>query len=169
MNGRPSRLDADVEGIVAAFQASDCTELHIRFPGFELHLSTETTHQDGESTTRAIYRQAAAENAPLRTPTASPAPGNSSVPAAIAAPVSGATLVRAPYLGIFYRAPKPGDAPYVTLGQTVGAGADLCLIEVMKLFTAVRAPAAGTIAQILAEDGAMVEADQPLFAIAPPD
>jgi acetyl-CoA carboxylase biotin carboxyl carrier protein len=55
----------------------------------------------------------------------------------------------------------------VTLGQTVEAGTDLCLIEVMKLFTAVRATESGTIAQILVEDGAMVEADQPLFAIAP--
>lgn len=77
----------------------------------------------------------------------------------------GAIIVSAPNLGTFYRAPKPGAANYVEVGSKVNAGDELCLIEVMKLFTAVRAEAAGTVHSVLVEDGAMVEGGQPLFAL----
>jgi biotin carboxyl carrier protein len=81
--------------------------------------------------------------------------------------LDGGEISRAPYLGTFYRAPKPGEASFVELGATVGAESELCLVEVMKLFTSVRAGIAGTIAHVLAVDGQMVEAGQPLFAIEP--
>ena len=75
--------------------------------------------------------------------------------------------VRAPNLGTFYRAPKPGAAPYVSVGQTVDADAEVCLIEVMKLFTSVLAGVAGTVRKVLVEDAELVEYDQPLFLIEP--
>lgn len=50
-------------------------------------------------------------------------------------------VVEAPNLGTFYRSPKPGAPPFVEIGQEVQKGAELCLIEVMKLFTSVRAEA----------------------------
>ena len=76
-------------------------------------------------------------------------------------------MVCAPYLGTFYRSPKPGSPPYVEVGSTVSAESELCLVEVMKLFTAVRAGVAGMIVQIMASDGELVTADQPLFAVMP--
>jgi acetyl-CoA carboxylase biotin carboxyl carrier protein len=79
----------------------------------------------------------------------------------------GCEVVRAPYLGTFYRAPKPGEPHFVELGQTIEAGTDLCLVEVMKLFTAVRSETRGIIRQILAVDGQMVEEGAPLFALEP--
>ena len=156
---------ADVEAIVEAFQASDCTELHIRFPGFELHLST-----DGR--TGGAGERSSEQPSPSFQPQApsSPAAAMASPPPAVSSDggrLDGYTVVRAPYLGVFYRGPKPGDPPYVEVGQAVQAESDVCLVEVMKLFTAVRAGVAGRIARVLAQDGAMVEADQPLFAISP--
>ena len=59
------------------------------------------------------------------------------------------SLVRAPNLGTFYRAPKPGAAPYVAIGQKVEAETEVCLIEVMKLFTSVCAGVAGTVREVL--------------------
>jgi acetyl-CoA carboxylase biotin carboxyl carrier protein len=79
----------------------------------------------------------------------------------------GAVVVRAPYMGTFYRAPKPGAPAYVELGSEVTADTELCLVEVMKLFTAVRSPVAGRVHAILATDGQMVEANQPIFAVLP--
>ena len=78
-----------------------------------------------------------------------------------------AVIISAPNLGTFYRAPKPGSAPYVEIGGTVAVGDELCLIEVMKLFTSVCAQQPGRLHAILAEDGVMVEAGQPLFAMVP--
>jgi acetyl-CoA carboxylase biotin carboxyl carrier protein len=76
-----------------------------------------------------------------------------------------AFIVTAPNLGTFYRAPKPGAEDYVKVGSQVQAGDEVCLIEVMKLFTAVRSNVSGRIHSVLAEDGSMVEAGQPLFAV----
>ncbi len=75
--------------------------------------------------------------------------------------------MRAPNLGTFYRSPKPGAAPYVTVGQTVGADTEVCLIEVMKLFTSVLAGVGGAVRRVLVEDAELVEYDQPLFLIEP--
>lgn len=73
--------------------------------------------------------------------------------------------VKAPNLGTFYRSPKPGSPPFVQVGQKVESGTELCLIEVMKLFTSVRADQGGTIRHIAAADAELVEGGQPLMYI----
>jgi acetyl-CoA carboxylase biotin carboxyl carrier protein len=62
----------------------------------------------------------------------------------------------APLPGIFYRAPQPGAPPFVELGSTVGPDTVIGIIETMKLMNPVHAGGSGTIATILAENGAMV-------------
>jgi biotin carboxyl carrier protein len=75
--------------------------------------------------------------------------------------------ITAPNLGTFYRSPKPGSPPFVELGQRVSAETEICLIEVMKLFTSVKAGVAGTIRRIDATDADLVEGGQTLFHIEP--
>jgi len=75
--------------------------------------------------------------------------------------------VVAPNLGTFYRSPKPGSPPFVEIGQRVAANTEICLIEVMKLFTSVKAGVAGTIRRIDATDADLVEGGQTLFHIEP--
>lgn len=67
--------------------------------------------------------------------------------------------------GTFYCRAAPDEAPYVSAGERVSAGDTLCLIEVMKLYTTIEATADGIVDSILAEDGKLVEFDQPLFVI----
>lgn len=74
--------------------------------------------------------------------------------------------VVAPNLGTFYRSPKPGAPPFVELGQVVTAGTEICLLEVMKLFTSVFAGVSGKVAKICAADAELVEGGQVLFYIA---
>ena len=66
-------------------------------------------------------------------------------------------------VGTFYRAPAPDKPAFVEVGSTVAPGNPVCLIEVMKLFTAVEAPEDGTIAEIAQDDGSTIEFDQLLF------
>ena len=73
----------------------------------------------------------------------------------------------APLLGTFYRAPKPGAAPFVEVGAVVAEDTIIGIIEVMKLMNTVRAGTAGAIAEICVEDGALVEFGQVLLRIAP--
>lgn len=74
-------------------------------------------------------------------------------------------LVRAPMLGTFYSAPKPGAAPFVQVGDAVGPETTLCIIEVMKLMNSVPAGTSGEIAAVYLSDGDLAEFDQPLFAV----
>ncbi|MFA7681194.1 MAG: acetyl-CoA carboxylase biotin carboxyl carrier protein [Pigmentiphaga sp.] len=85
-------------------------------------------------------------------------------PAAPAAPQG--HVVKSPMVGTFYRAPNPGATPFVEVGQSVKEGEVLCIIEAMKLLNEIEADKAGTIKEILVENGQPVEFGQPLFVIA---
>lgn len=82
-----------------------------------------------------------------------------------ASPEEGLIAVKSPMLGIFFRCPAPGTPPYVEVGSFVGEGDTVCLIEVMKVFSAVKAGVRGYIERICAESGQLVEYGQPLFFI----
>lgn len=86
------------------------------------------------------------------------------VPAAAAAADSG-NLIKAPLVGTFYRSASPEAEPYTAVGKTVKKGEILCLIEAMKMMNEIPAPFDCTVEQVLAEDGALVEFDQPLFSV----
>jgi acetyl-CoA carboxylase biotin carboxyl carrier protein len=65
--------------------------------------------------------------------------------------------ITSPMLGTFYRAPKPGSAPFVEIGSVVEEDSVIAIIEVMKLMNTVRAGVKGVITEISAEDEALVE------------
>ena len=73
--------------------------------------------------------------------------------------------VLAPMVGTFYSASGPEAESFVKLGQSVGVGDTLCIIEAMKMFNQIEADFSGTVVAILAENGQPVEYDQPLFVI----
>jgi acetyl-CoA carboxylase biotin carboxyl carrier protein len=75
--------------------------------------------------------------------------------------------IRAPMLGRFFRASSPSEPAYVELGSKIRPEDTVCMIEVMKLFNTVPAGVTGTIAEILVENGAMVEHDAVLFRVRP--
>jgi acetyl-CoA carboxylase biotin carboxyl carrier protein len=73
--------------------------------------------------------------------------------------------VVAPLLGTFYRAPKPGAAPFVEVGSVVEDDTVIAIIEVMKLMNSVRAGVRGTVTEILVGDGSLVEYEQVLLRV----
>lgn len=75
--------------------------------------------------------------------------------------------IKAPMLGIFYRASKPGAPPFVEVGDYVTEEDTVCIIEVMKLFNSIKAGVRGRVVKILVENNSMVEYDQPLFFVDP--
>lgn len=79
----------------------------------------------------------------------------------------GLVSIAAPLLGIFYRCPEPGAPPYVDEGSLVENDTTVCLIEVMKVFNAVKAGVRGYIRRICAESGQLVEYGQTLFLVEP--
>jgi acetyl-CoA carboxylase biotin carboxyl carrier protein len=100
--------------------------------------------------------------------TAATAPVNSSAssaPAASAATAKGQTIT-APMVGTFYRSPSPESPAFVEVGQAVTVGQPLCIIEAMKLMNELESDVAGTVVEVLVEDGQPVEYGQPLFVVA---
>ena len=73
--------------------------------------------------------------------------------------------VLSPFVGTFYRSPSPTSASYVEIGKRVVTGDSLCIIEAMKLMNEIEADFAGTIVQVLVENGQAVEFGEPLFVI----
>lgn len=74
-------------------------------------------------------------------------------------------VVKAPLVGTFYSASAPDAAPFVQVGDTVTQGQTLGIIEAMKLMNEIESDYAGTVKEILVENGQMVEYGQPLFVI----
>ena len=77
----------------------------------------------------------------------------------------GLIAIESPMLGTFYRASKPTDPPFVEVGTIVTEEDTVCIVEVMKLFSSIKAGVRGRIVKICAENGEMVEYKQPLFLI----
>ena len=84
----------------------------------------------------------------------------------VAAPAAGEVDVPAPFIGNFYRAPRPGEPSFVEVGQKVTEDTVIGIIEVMKLMNTVRAGVSGTVVAVLAENAAAVEEGQPLIRVA---
>ncbi len=74
-------------------------------------------------------------------------------------------IVKSPMVGTFYLKPSPTSEPYVCVGQKVSKGDVLCIVEAMKLMNEIESEFDGEIAEILVEDGEVVEYGKPLFKI----
>lgn len=176
------RTTRDLEIIVELFRKGELRELMVRGPELSLRLSTDADSGERPASPRA----APPHPGPSRAGTAAAAPprgtatsgnggtgkdgkaegGATPIAAASAPAIDPAwTAVIAPNLGTFYRSPKPGSPAFVEVGQAIAAGTEVCLIEVMKLFTSVRTDIAGTVRHIAAEDAQLVEGGQPLIYI----
>ena len=74
-------------------------------------------------------------------------------------------LVASPMVGVVYLAEKPNDPPLVKIGDQVNEGQTVLLVEAMKVFNPIKAPKAGTVTQIFANNEAPVEFGEPLLII----
>jgi len=74
-------------------------------------------------------------------------------------------VVPSPMVGTAYWAPEPGAKPFIEVGTKVSAGQTLMIIEAMKTMNQIPSPRAGTVTQILVEDGQPVEFGEPLVII----
>ena len=92
------------------------------------------------------------------------------VPLAVPEPpadTEGRIVVVSPIVGTFYRAPEPGAAPFVEVGDAVEAGQVMGIAEAMKLMNHITAEQAGKVAEVRVGDGEPVEFEQALIALIP--
>jgi acetyl-CoA carboxylase biotin carboxyl carrier protein len=92
---------------------------------------------------------------------------SSSPPPPAPAPAANEHIVKSPIVGTYYESPKPGDPPFVKVGDSVEPGQVLCIIESMKLMNEIESEIAGTVVAKLMESGRPVEYGEALFALRP--
>jgi acetyl-CoA carboxylase biotin carboxyl carrier protein len=149
--------DDDVREILRIIDESDLDELSIETEGFSLHVRKGGAPQGAEDArTETVLPRTASERAP-QLPEAAPDTASS----------NGVETILSPMLGTFYRAEAPGAAPFVEVGATVEPDTTVCIIEVMKMMNSVPAGMRGTIAEIVPENGQLVEYGEPLFRVTP--
>lgn len=179
-DGRMGLTPDDLRELLAAFEASSWQEMSVSVAGDTLQVSRrDSTAGPVPATTAspAVTASAADEVLGLApAPPAAMAPAPDMVPAAAPSgdgagpstpPDAKGTPVPAPSVGLFWRAPSPGAAPFVDVGTQVGPEDTVGIVEVMKLMNRVPAGVAGIVTAVLVANGGMVEHGQPLVLIDP--
>jgi acetyl-CoA carboxylase biotin carboxyl carrier protein len=151
--GKPADERELIRELAMLLDETNLTEIEIERAGLRLRVA------------RNISIAAAA---PISYQPAPAAPAAAPVPAAAAAPVDIAKhpgAVPSPMVGTAYRASEPGAKPFIDVGSKVKVGDTLIIIEAMKTMNQIPSTRAGTITQILVEDGQPVEFGEPLVII----
>lgn len=142
----------DIDEIMRLLEQSRFSELRLETGDIKLHIRRPGA---------ALPQAEASSPPPMAHTPAAPPPAIKTPPP----PAPGEADVLSPLLGVFYRAPKPGEAPFVEPGQEIEEDTIIGIVEVMKLMNSVRAGMRGVVVEVFAANAEMVEYEQPLIRI----
>jgi acetyl-CoA carboxylase biotin carboxyl carrier protein len=147
----------DVAEIMRLLEQSSFESLSLEIDGVKLNLQRGSAAPARQVSVPAETLQPAVDSQTVQ-----------SVPRKIKPPSElGLAEVVSPLLGIFYRAPKPGEPPFVEMGSKVNEDTVVGIIEVMKLMNSVHAGVKGEVVEILAANAALVEYGEVLLRVRP--
>ena len=149
----------DIREILRIIDESELDELSIETDGFSLHVRKGPAAGEWSGSADAPAADVLLRTPPERASDAPAAPPEGTD--------DGLVAISSPMLGTFYRAEAPGAAPFVEVGAKVGPETTVCIIEVMKMMNSVPAGVSGTIAEITADNGQLVEYGDALFRVTP--
>ena len=118
----------------------------------------ELTVQDGDKKVSISRHLPQANVQPVTATTATTA----TTTTANVAPAKSGMVETSPMVGVYYVAPSPNDAPFIKVGQQIQAGDSLGIIEAMKIMNPLEATQSGIIAEILVQNGDVVQFGQPI-------
>jgi len=148
----------DVAEIMRLLEESSFESLSLEMNGVKLNLQRGSAAQARQPVPAGAAPQPTAQE-PEPAP---PVPRKAKPPSE-----PGLADVDSPLLGVFYRAPKPGEPPFVEVGSKVNEDTVVGIVEVMKLMNSVHAGVKGEVVEILAENGALVEYGEILLRVRP--
>lgn len=155
----------EIKQIVELMKKSDLTEFEIQEEGLKLRICRTaegagiqapviTSHQLPHLVPGVGAQQVATPAAQAAAPAATIAADDPSI-----------KIIKSPMVGTFYRAASPDNPPFAEKGQKIGPDDTVCIIEAMKVMNEITADIAGTIVEVLVENGKGVEFGQPLFKV----
>ncbi|MGB3655476.1 MAG: acetyl-CoA carboxylase biotin carboxyl carrier protein [Rivularia sp. (in: cyanobacteria)] len=163
----------EIRQLLATIAQTDINEVNLKSENFEL-----TVRKGISSAHQMPSEVVAVPSAPINIPSSdTPTPENANRGAIESASGGGQATstakdsklveVYSPMVGTFYRAPAPGEAAFVEVGDRIRKSDTVCIIEAMKLMNEIEAELSGQVMEILVENGASVEYGQALMRINP--
>lgn len=154
----------EIKALIQLFETSSLSELSVKREGTQVVLK-----RDQVSGQIVMSPTPAPMSAPTTSPAQETVTSETSAPTPSPTPASTPSghMLTSPLVGTFYRRPSPEEPAYVDVGSEIKAGQTLCIVEAMKVMNEIKADVSGTVREILADDGNIVEYGQPLIAIDP--
>jgi len=153
----------DVAEIMRLLEESSFDTLSLEIDGIKLNLQRGSAAPVRQQAATASAPQSSAAHGPVAASHPAPSAARKTKPP----PEPGLAEIASPLLGIFYRAPKPGEPPFVEVGSKVSEETVVGIIEVMKLMNSVHAGVKGEVVEILAANGTLVEYGEALLRVRP--
>ncbi|MFT6243255.1 MAG: acetyl-CoA carboxylase biotin carboxyl carrier protein [Crocinitomicaceae bacterium] len=152
----------EIQDLIKFVAKSGVNEVEIEQKDFKIIIKSQAEAKE------QIIVQAAPVAAPVAAlPASAPAPAAPAAAAPAEEENSNYITVKSPMIGTFYRSAGPDKDSFVNVGDTIGKGDTVCIIEAMKLFNEIEAEVSGKIIKVLVDDSTPVEYDQPLFLVDP--
>ncbi|MFT5986427.1 MAG: acetyl-CoA carboxylase biotin carboxyl carrier protein [Planctomycetota bacterium] len=153
----------DIQNLIKFVAKSGASEVKLEMEDIKITIKTGS---DDKGETTYIQQMPAMAAMPQQAAAAPAAPASDASTAA-AEEESKFITVKSPIIGTFYRKSAPDKPMFVEVGDNIGIGDVLCVIEAMKLFNEIESEVSGKIVKILVDDASPVEFDQPLFLVDP--
>ena len=158
----------EIQDLIKFVSKSGVSEVEIEQKDFKIIIKAEHKTKKEEHT---VYVQApVAQAAPvIAAPVSVPAAAPVAEAPKAAAPSEDAKYItiKSPMIGTFYRSSSPDKPAFANVGDSIGKGQVVCIIEAMKLFNDIESEISGKIVKVLVDDASPVEYDQPLFLVDP--
>ncbi|HHK2097817.1 TPA: acetyl-CoA carboxylase biotin carboxyl carrier protein [Enterococcus hirae] len=159
----------EIKELVSQFDQSTLTEFDLIEGQFELYMNkNESSRGMGTMAPMPVATEAPRDTVVPQTPIQQ-TPVSEAPQASVEASQESfeGVEVKSPIVGIVYLQPAPDKPQFKSVGDSVKKGEVICIIEAMKLMNEITSEVDGKIVEILVENEAVVEYDQPLFRIQP--
>lgn len=159
----------EIQSLIKFVSKSGVNEVSIEQGEFKITIKTDSGPQEQHY---IVQQPQQVQQAPVQVaPPAAAAPVAPAAAPVDAAPDSAANgnyiEIKSPMIGTFYRKPSPDKESFVNIGDTIGVGDVICVVEAMKLFNEIESEVSGKIVKVLVDDNSPIEYDQPLFLVDP--
>ena len=161
----------DIQELIRMVSKLDVSEVELEQEGVKLTIKT-SKQQKGEPATQIVHVAAPQAQAPVAAPVHVPATvvneaAAPATPAPAANEEANLVAIKSPMIGTFYRSSGPDKDVFVKVGDKIGAGDVVCIIEAMKLFNEIESEISGEIVKVAIDNATPVEYDQVLFWVKP--
>jgi acetyl-CoA carboxylase biotin carboxyl carrier protein len=146
--GLPSGLTDDIAALAIVMAEHGLGKIEVNANGVQVILSAPRVQKNGASTAGSVSGAVEGQD-------------DDESPAAVPT----GYVVASPMIGTYYAAPRPGDEPFVRVGDMVAAGQTVAIIEAMKIMNEIQAERGGIVEELLVSNGQPVEYSQPLMRL----